>query len=160
MALIHNPQVIFLDEPTLGLDPQARRAVWNYISRLKGDKTILMTTHYMEEADYLADRIGIIDNGKIAALGTSSELKTDIIETHTMVVYAWNLTQKVIMELRKRYEIVEINNGTMTISDKRLDFKDIINRLHAVGTVVRSAYIKEPTLEDVFLKITGRELRT
>jgi ABC-2 type transport system ATP-binding protein len=160
MALIHNPQVIFLDEPTLGLDPQARRAVWNYISRLKGDKTILMTTHYMEEADYLADRIGIIDNGKIAALGTSSELKTDIIETHTMVVYAWNLTQKVIMELRKRYETVEINNGTMTISDKRLDFKDIINRLHAVGTVVRSAYIKEPTLEDVFLKITGRELRT
>ncbi|UCE97322.1 MAG: ATP-binding cassette domain-containing protein [Dehalococcoidia bacterium] len=159
MALIHNPQIIFLDEPTLGLDPQARRAVWDYIARLKGNKTILLTTHYMEEADYLADRIGIIDEGRIAALGTSSELKTDIIEKHTMVVYAWNLTQKVIMELRNRYEEVEISNGTMTISDKKLDFKDIINRLHTAGTVVRSAHIKEPTLEDVFLKITGKELR-
>ena len=160
MALIHNPQIIFLDEPTLGLDPQARRAVWDYISRLKGDKTILLTTHYMEEADILADRIGIIDEGKIAALGTSLELKADTIETHTMVVYAWNLTQKVIMELRNRYEKIEISNGTMTLSDKKLDFKDIIDRLHAAGTVVRSAYIKEPTLEDAFLKITGKELRT
>ena len=159
MALIHNPQIIFLDEPTLGLDPQARRAVWDYIARLKGNKTILLTTHYMEEADYLADRIGIIDEGRIAALGTSSDLKTDIIEKHTMVVYAWNLTQKVIMELRNRYEEVEISNGRMTVSDKKLDFKDIINQLHTSGTVVRSAQIKEPTLEDVFLKITGKELR-
>lgn len=160
MALIHDPQVIFLDEPTLGLDPQARRAVWDYILRLKGDKTILLTTHYMDEADFLADRIGIIDEGKIAALGTTSDLKTDLIKTHTMVVYAWNLTQKVIIELRNRYENVGINNGTMTISDKKLDFRDIIDRLHAAGTIIRSAYIKEPTLEDVFLKITGKELRT
>jgi ABC-2 type transport system ATP-binding protein len=160
MALIHNPQIIFLDEPTLGLDPQARRAVWDYIAHLKGDKTILLTTHYMEEADFLADRIGIIDEGKISALGTSLELKTATIETHTMVVYAWNLTQKVIMELRSHYDKVEISNGTITISDKKLDFKNIIDRLHAAGTVVRSAYIKEPTLEDVYLKITGKELRT
>jgi ABC-2 type transport system ATP-binding protein len=160
MALIHNPQVLFLDEPTLGLDPQARRAVWEYIARLKGDKTILLTTHYMEEADFLADRIGIIDEGKISALGTSLELKTATIETHTMVVYAWNLTQKVIMELRSHYDKVEISNGTVTISDKKLDFKNIIDRLHAAGTVVRSAYIKEPTLEDIYLRITGKELRT
>jgi ABC-2 type transport system ATP-binding protein len=159
MALIHNPQIIFLDEPTLGLDPQARRAVWDYITRLKGNKTILLTTHYMEEADFLADRIGIIDDGKIVALGTSYELKTDAIDTHTMVVYAWNLTQKVILELRSRYEEVNISNGTMTISDKKLDFRDIIDRLHSAGCIVRSAYIKEPTLEDVFLKITGKELR-
>jgi ABC-2 type transport system ATP-binding protein len=159
MALIHNPQILFLDEPTLGLDPQARRAVWEYIAQLKGEKTILLTTHYMEEADFLADRIGIIDEGKIAALGTSFELKTDTIDTHTMVIYAWNLTQKVIMELRSQYDKVEISNGTMTISDKKLDFKNIIDRLHAAGTVIRSAYIKEPTLEDIYLKITGKELR-
>ena len=159
MALIHNPQIIFLDEPTLGLDPQARRAVWEYIARLKGDKTILLTTHYMEEADFLADRIGIIDEGKIAALGTSLELKTAAIDTHTMVVYAWNLTQKVIMELRNQYDKVEISNGTITISGKKLDFKKVVNRLHAAGTAIRSAYIKEPTLEDVYLKITGKELR-
>jgi ABC-2 type transport system ATP-binding protein len=159
MALIQNPQIIFLDEPTLGLDPQARRAVWEYILRLKGDKTILLTTHYMEEADFLADRIGIIDQGKIAALGTSLELKIDTVDTHTMVVYAWNLTQKVIIELRSQYDKVEISNGTVTISDKKLDFKRVVDRLHAAGTVIRSAYIKEPTLEDVYIKITGKELR-
>jgi len=159
MALINNPQIIFLDEPTLGLDPQARRAVWEYIARLKGEKTILLTTHYMEEADFLADRIGIIDNGKIVALGTSIDLKTDAMDTHTMVIHAWNLTQKAIMEIRSQYAQVEISNGTMTITDKKLDFKQIVDQLHSEGTVVRSAYIKEPTLEDVFLKITGKELR-
>ena len=97
MALIHNPQIIFLDEPTLGLDPQARHAVWEYIARLKGEKTILLTTHYMEEADFLADQIGIIDEGKIVALGSSNDLKMGMIDTHTVIIHAWNLTQKAIM---------------------------------------------------------------
>jgi len=159
MALIHNPQIIFLDEPTLGLDPQARRAVWSYIGRLKGEKTILLTSHYMEEADFLADRIGIIDEGKIVALGTGIDLKTDMIDTHTMVIHAWNLTQKLIMEMRNKYARVEISNGTMTISDKKIDFRKIVDQLHDANVTIRSAYIKEPTLEDVFLNITGKELR-
>jgi len=159
LALIHNPQILFLDEPTLGLDPQARRAVWQYIARLKGDKTILLTTHYMDEADFLADRIGIMDEGKIAALGTSVELKTEMLATHTMIVQAWNLTQKVVSEMRSRYAQVEVDKGSMTISDQRLDFKEIVDQLHAFGAIVRSAHIKEPTLEDVFLKITGKGLR-
>ncbi len=159
MALIHSPGVLFLDEPTLGLDPQARRAIWEYIVQLKGEKTILLTTHYMDEADFLADRIGIMDEGKIAALGTSTELKTSMLEKHTMIIYAWNLTQKVIDEMRSRYAEVEVTNGTMIITDKQLDFKEIVDRLHSSGAVVRSAYIKEPTLDDVFLRITGKELR-
>ena len=159
MALIHNPPIIILDEPTLGLDPQARRAVWEYIARLKGEKTILLTTHYMEEADFLADRIAIIDNGKIVALGTNLELKTAMLDTHTIIIHGWNLTQKLIIEMREKYAEVKLSNGTMTISDKKLDFREIVDRLHAGGAVVRSAYVKEPTLEDVFLKITGKELR-
>jgi len=159
MALVHNPAVLFLDEPTLGLDPQARRAVWTYITRLKGLKTILLTTHYMDEADFLADRVGIMDRGKIVALGSSRELKTSLLEKHTMVIYAWNLTQRVISEMRGRYARVEVSDGTMTVTDKKLDFKEIIDLLHASGAVVRSAYIKEPTLDDVFLHITGKELR-
>lgn len=159
MALVHNPAVLFLDEPTLGLDPQARRAVWTYITRLKGLKTILLTTHYMDEADFLADRVGIMDRGKIVALGGSRELKTSLLEKHTMVIYAWNLTQRVISEMRGRYAQVEVSDGTMTVTDKKLDFKEIIDLLHASGAVVRSAYIKEPTLDDVFLHITGKELR-
>ncbi len=159
MALINDPQLIILDEPTLGLDPQSRRVVWKYIARLKKNKTILLTTHYLEEADFLADRIGIIDEGKIVALGTSLELKTGMIDTHTIIIKAWNLTQKTIMEMKNRYEDVQITDGTMTISDKRVDFKEIVDYLHDAGTTIRSAYIKEPTLDDVFIKITGKELR-
>ena len=159
MALIHNPEIIFLDEPTLGLDPQARRAIWEYIVQLKGEKTILLTSHYMDEADFLADRIGIMDEGKIVALGTSTELKTSMLEKHTMIIYAWNLTQKVIGEMRSRYAEVVVTDGTITVTDKQLDFKEIVDRLHSSGAVVRSAYIKEPTLDDVFLHITGKELR-
>jgi len=159
MALIHNPKVLFLDEPTLGLDPQARRAIWEYIIQLKGEKTILLTTHYMDEADFLADRISIIDEGKIVALGTSTELKIGMSEKHTMIIDAKNLTQKIINEMRSRYEEVEVTDGTMTISDKQLDFKEIVDLLHTSGAIVRSAYIKEPTLDDVFLRITGKELR-
>ena len=159
MALIHNPEVLFLDEPTLGLDPQARRAIWEYIAQLKGGKTILLTTHYMDEADFLADRIGIMDKGKIVALGTSTELKISILGKHTMIIYAWNLTQKVISEMRSKYDEVEVTNGTMSISDKKLDFKEIVDLLQSSGATVRSAYIKELTLDDVFLHVTGKELR-
>ena len=159
MALVHNPEILFLDEPTLGLDPQARRVMWEYIARLKEDKTILLTTHYMDEADFLADRISIIDEGKIVALGTSAELKTSMLEKHTMIISVQNLTQQVINEMRARYAEVEITNGTMTISAQKLDFKEIVDLLHTSGATVRSAYIKEPTLEDVFLHITGKELR-
>jgi ABC-2 type transport system ATP-binding protein len=159
MALIHNPQVIFLDEPTLGLDPQARRAIWDYITQLKGEKTILLTTHYMDEADSLSDRIGIMDEGKIAALGTSHELKMSVLEERTMIIYAWNLTQKVINEMQSKYAKVQVNDGTMLITDKQLDFKTVVDQLHSLGAMVRSAYMKEPTLDDVFLQITGKELR-
>jgi ABC-2 type transport system ATP-binding protein len=159
MALINDPPIIILDEPTLGLDPQSRRVVWKYIARLKKEKTILLTTHYLEEADFLADRIGIIDEGKMAALGTSKDLKTDMIDTHTIVIKAWNLTQKTIMEMKAKYEDVQISDGSMTITDKRVDFRDIVDYLHAAGTIIRSAYIKEPSLDDVFIKITGKELR-
>jgi ABC-2 type transport system ATP-binding protein len=159
MALIHNPEVVFLDEPTLGLDPQARRAIWDYIVRFKGEKTILLTTHYLDEADFLSDQIGIMDDGKIVALGTASELKTSILGTHTMIIYAWNLTQKVISEMRSKYAEVNVSDGTMMITDKQLDFREVVDQLHSSGAVVRSAYVKEPTLDDVFLKITGKELR-
>jgi len=159
MALIHNPEILFLDEPTLGLDPQARRAIWEYIVQLKGEKTILLTTHYMDEADFLADRIGIMDKGKLVALGTSTELKTSMLEKHTMIIYAWNLTQKVINEMRSKYAEVTVTNGTMMITDRQLDFKEIVDRLHSSGAIVRSAYMKEPTLDDVFLHVTGKELR-
>jgi len=159
-ALAVEPKVLFLDEPTAGVDPISRRAFWDLLYELaEGGTTIFVTTHYMDEADFLADRIGIMDKGKIVALGTSTELKISMLEKHTMVIYAWNLTQRVIGEMRSKYDEVEVTNGTMIITDKRLDFKEIVDLLHSSGAIVRSAYIKEPTLDDVFLQITGKELR-
>lgn len=159
MALVHDPPVVFLDEPTLGLDPQARRAIWEYINKLKREKTILLTTHYMDEADFLADRIGIMDEGKIVALGTSTELKTGTLEKQTMIIQAQDLKPRAVEQMQGRYAEVEVTGDTVVISDKQLGFKEIIDLLHTAGVTVRSAYMKEPTLDDVFLQITGKELR-
>lgn len=159
MALIHDPEILFLDEPTLGLDPQARRAVWEYIAQLKGQKTIMLNTNYMDEADFLADRIGIIDGGKIVALGSSTEIKTSILERQTMVVNAQNITQRLIGEMQNRYEEVVVTGNTIVITDKRVEFKQVIDLLYSSSAVIRAAGFKEPTLEEVFLHMTGRELR-
>lgn len=97
MALVHDPPLLFLDEPTLGLDPQARHALWEHILELKGKKTILLTTHYMEEADFLSDRVGIIDQGRIVALGSTSELKSQH-QTSTLEEVFLKLTGKELRE--------------------------------------------------------------
>jgi len=159
MALVSDPQVLFLDEPTLGLDPQARRNIWEYIAGLKGKKTILLTTHYMEEADFLSDRIGIIDEGKVVALGTSQELKTSLIGMRSMVVSTDNLTGEVIADLHNKYSRVAKTKGELKISHKDLDFKEIVDYLHSRGVTVYSAALEQPTLEDVFIQITGKKLR-
>ena len=159
MALISDPQVLFLDEPTLGLDPQARRAIWDYIAGLKGKKTILLTTHYMEEADSLSDRIGIIDEGRVVALGTSEELKTNTFGMRNMVVSTEHLTAEVIADLHNRYSRVAVTKGQLKISHKDLDFKEIVDYLHSRGVVLHSAALEQPTLEDVFIQITGKEFR-
>jgi ABC-2 type transport system ATP-binding protein len=159
MALVSDPQVLFLDEPTLGLDPQARRTIWEYIAGLKGKKTILLTTHYMEEADFLSERIGIIDEGRIVALGTSQELKTNFLELRSMIVSTENLTAEVIADLHGKYSRVAVSKGDLKISHKDLDFKGIVDYLHSRGVTVNSAALEQPTLEDVFIQITGKKLR-
>lgn len=159
MALVSDPQVLFLDEPTLGLDPQARRTIWEYIAELKGKKTILLTTHYMEEADFLSDRIGIIDEGKVVALGTSQELKTNIIEMRSMVVSTDDLTAEVLEDLRAKYSKLEMSRERLKIYSRDLDFKGIVDYLHSRGVTVYSAALTQPTLEDVFIQTTGKELR-
>ncbi len=159
MALVPDPQVLFLDEPTLGLDPQARRTIWQYIAGLKGKKTILPTTHYMEEADSLSDRIGIVDVGKVVALGTSQELKTNVFKMRNMVVSTGNLSAELITDLHSKYSRVAMTKGQLKISHKDLDFKEIVDYLHSRGVTVYSAALEQPTLEDVFIEITGKKLR-
>jgi ABC-2 type transport system ATP-binding protein len=159
MALVSDPEVLFLDEPTLGLDPQSRRSIWEHIAELKGKKTILLTTHYLEEADALADRIAIIDEGKIVALGTPQELKDNISDMQVMVVKAKNLPPDVIEGLKEIYSEVKATEDGIEIRAKELSFYDIVDYLRPKGVAIQSTSLKQPTLDDVFLHLTGKELR-
>jgi ABC-2 type transport system ATP-binding protein len=159
MALIHAPEILFLDEPTLGLDPQSRRAIWEYIAELKEKKTILLTTHYLEEADVLSDKVAIINEGKIVVLGTPEELKNSISDKQMMVISAGNLTGEILDELRNRYPEVEQRDKELIISARELNFKEINDYLYSRGVTIYSAALKQPTLDDVFIQITGKELR-
>jgi ABC-2 type transport system ATP-binding protein len=100
-----------------------------------------------------------MDEGKIVTQGTSTELKTNMLGKHTMIVYAWNLTQKVISEMQAKYDEVAVTDGTMEITHSELDFKEVVDRLHSAGATIRSAYVREPSLDDVFLSFTGKEIR-
>ena len=159
MAMVHDPSILFLDEPTLGLDPQARRATWEHIAQLKGRKTILLTTHYMEEADFLSDRVAIIDEGRIVAVGTPSQLKANLITTPTIIVSAENITPEIMQGLKARYSQAEEADGKLRISDENLDFRELTDYLHSNGATIHSAALEEPSLEDVFIQLTGKELR-
>ena len=162
-GFIHNPKVLFLDEPTIGLDPQTRRKIWNYISHLnKKEKiTIILTTHYMEEADALCDRIAIIDHGRIIKLDTSERLKDslggDIIRIGTK-------KQKELMPLIKKTKFVNSAreyDGSIEITTKNGSeaIPKIINIAKNAGIDVDYTTLKRPTLEDVFISLTGKEIR-
>ena len=154
-GLLHKPKVMFLDEPTLGLDPASRESMWKYVQRLvKEEKvTIILTTHYMEEADILCDRIGIIDKGKIVALDTPAGLKAglggDIIRIKTKdgidKVKKFDFVQK-----------VEQSNGFLVLSVK--DAKRALPVL-LQNVEAESAEFASPTLNDVFIQITGRNIK-
>jgi len=157
-GLIHYPKVLFLDEPTLGLDPQTRTHLWDYILKLKHEHnmTIFMTTHYMNEAEY-CDRIAIIDHGKIVALDTPTNLKKqvggDIIRIKS------SQKAKLKKELGERYkkEIKE-ENGILQVEIP--DGEKFLPRfLNEIVTKIDSIELRKPTLDDVFLSLTGRALR-
>jgi ABC-2 type transport system ATP-binding protein len=111
----------------------------------------------MEEADFLADRIGIIDCGKIAALGTASDLKKRVQEKQTIMINALNLTINNLNEIKSRFKDIKVQGACISISGTMLDFKQVTDFVHSTGATIRSAYYKEPSLEDAYLKITGKE---
>jgi ABC-2 type transport system ATP-binding protein len=157
-GLIHYPAVLFLDEPTIGLDPQTRVNIWDYILKLKKEKemTIFMTTHYMNEAEY-CDRIGIIDNGKIVALDTPQNLKKglggDIVYMETGEKE--NLKKELATLYKK--EAKEEGNG---LQIEVIDGEKFLPRLfNDLKTKINSIELRKPTLDDVFLHLTGRKIR-
>ncbi len=159
MALVSDPRVLFLDEPTIGLDPQARRGMWEYIAGLKNHATIVLTTHYLEEADALADRIAVIDGGKLVAVGTSAALKDSIGGPRVTVVEAPNVTDEALAALTERYHSVTPIDGGVEIEADDVSVYDIGDRLRPLGVEIRSTYTKQVSLDDVFIELTGKELR-
>ncbi|MFW2383741.1 MAG: ATP-binding cassette domain-containing protein [Acidimicrobiales bacterium] len=159
MALVSDPQVLFLDEPTLGLDPQARRRMWEYIAELKGETTIVLTTHYLEEADALADRIGVIDSGRLVALGTPDDLKASISGAPVMVVQASGVTEAALDALRLVYPTARATADGLEIEADNVSVYEVGDCLHRFDIDIRSTVVKEPSLDDVFIELTGKELR-
>jgi len=162
-GLIHYPKVLFLDEPTIGLNPQTREHIWTYIQELKKtqDITMVLTTHYMEEADRLADRIGIIDYGKIVALDTPSRLK-ETLEGDIMTIKAKE-TEKLAAALAHKMNILKTNitEGTLeiTVRGGRSLLPRVVETATENNVFVESISLREPNLEDVFLHYTGRAIR-
>ncbi len=163
-GLIHKPKVLFLDEPTLGLDAQTRRHIWNYIKKLNKESniTIILTTHYMEEADYLCDRVAIIDYGKIIAMDTPKNLK-DRLGGDVITFEIGERTDEfmdVIGKLRF-VKSVKKHDGKLTVTVERGEKRipELISMAQKKGVNVKSVSLHKPSLEDVFLYFTGRTIR-
>ena len=157
-GLIHYPAVLFLDEPTLGLDPQTRAHLWEYILKLKKERamTIFMTTHYMNEAEN-CDRIAIIDYGKIVALNTPANLKKQV--GGDIIRMSSAQKQKLKKELEERYK-KEIKEEDGTLQLEVADGEKFLPRLfNELDTKIDSIELRKPTLDDVFLSLTGRKIR-
>ena len=161
-GLLHHPSVLFLDEPTLGLDPQTRNHLWTYIATLAEEKgiTIILTTHYMEEADRLCNRIAIIDHGKIIAIDTPENLKNglggDIVTIRT------SNPAGAVEALKEPWIVrVETHNDEVIVSLKNADqfISSIVTLLTSRQIPISSISIHKPTLEDVFLSFTGTTIR-
>ncbi len=157
-GLINEPDVILLDEPTTGLDPQARHLIWDRLYRLKRrGATLLLTTHYMDEAEQLCDRLVIMDAGKIVAEGSPRQL----IERYST---------REVLELRLRDEVRGSLSGRISALAQRVqelpdrvqlytpNAEQLLEQVRAAGIPVESALVRRATLEDVFLRLTGHQL--
>jgi ABC-2 type transport system ATP-binding protein len=161
LALVHRPRILFLDEPTTGLDVQSRSALWEEVARLARNDgvTVFLTTQYLEEADVLANRVGIIDKGTIVAEGTPAELKATIGRPSVEAVpHERHHEQQVLDVLRRFGEPIASARGVAVRLQDRLGLTDVVRGLDSAGVEVEELMLHAPTLDDVFLAKTGRLL--
>lgn len=159
-ALIHHPKVLFLDEPTTGLDPQSRRAVWDYIRSLAGDMTIFLTTHYLEEAEQLCERVAIMDHGKLIALGSTEELKNRLSHGATYEIEIATDAERYAAALKDMIciENLDLSGRTLTVNLERWEcLAEVVEALK--GAELKRISLKEKSLEEVFISLTGSQVR-
>ena len=170
-TLVHNPKLLFLDEPTTGLDPQSRNAIWTYLNKLNKEEkiTIFLTTQYMEEADRLCRKLSIIDNGKIVISGSPEELKRQIGADSIKLSYDGDTSteetnakaKKMLSEIRGVTNIIDSDEGlTVYAKNAGLIIPDIVHAFDKNKMKLNSVSFSSPTLDDIFLKHTGRRIRT
>ena len=161
VSLIATPPIIFLDEPTTGLDPRSRLAMWDIIKKLMANgTTILLTTQYLEEADQLADQIVVIDGGKVIANGTSTELKSKVGKDRLELTFKELKTlTNAIKTLGTRVTSSDEKAVTLSlpINDVNSDVKDVLDSLAKAKVAITSMEVHKPTLDDVFLSLTGKQ---
>lgn len=159
VSLVNDPELVFLDEPTTGLDPKARRDVWKVVEQLKRKgKTVFLTTHYMDEAEFLADTVSIIDHGKIIASGTPGQL----IDSHggrkTLVIRgAGEEGMKLLPESVHKPELHSAGDIHIPIGNGN-DTSNILISLGQTGLAKNEIEVRRPTLDNVFLNLTGRRV--
>jgi ABC-2 type transport system ATP-binding protein len=162
MALVHEPEVLFLDEPTTGLDPEARADMWQEIRRLSGERgiTVLLTTHYLEEADQLASRLAIVDRGKVVGDGTPDELKRELRGDAIQVELAAESNGAVHAALERLDGVREVTVAGRALRARAEDggraVPVVLQALEAHGIAVASVRVARPSLDDVYLRFTGR----
>ncbi len=165
-GLVHNPRIFFLDEPTTGLDPVSRIAVWEMLNNLKKTRnlTMLLTTHYMEEADRLCDRIAIVDHGTLVALGTPVELKQSVPGSNVVEVQFSREDEDWKTRLKQLPDVTEVESQSAGVyrvltSNGSQTTAQLVEMTNAMGEQLRSLSVQNTTLDDVFVHYTGRQLR-
>ncbi len=166
VGLLHKPRLLFMDEPTVGIDPQSRRAILDSVKDLnKQGMTVLYTTHYMEEAQELSDRVGIIDHGKLIAIGTQAELTRQVGEMDTLRLHVSETDPvdtlvKALLSIPGIQKADQIDHTIDVITANAEEvLAPVIIKANEIGVKIRSVDIQEPDLESVFLHLTGRALR-
>jgi ABC-2 type transport system ATP-binding protein len=169
VGLLHKPRLLFMDEPTVGIDPQSRRAILDSVKDLnKQGMTVLYTTHYMEEAAELSDRVGIIDHGELIAMGTQAELNHQVGENDTLILHLGEgenpaSVQKLALAVRGIPTVIKAeitDHNLFVIAPEAEDIlAPVVTKSNEIGVKIRSVDMQEPNLEAVFLHLTGRALR-
>jgi ABC-2 type transport system ATP-binding protein len=158
VALVASPPVVFLDEPTTGLDPRSRQDLWGVIEELVADgTTLLLTTQYLEEADRLADRIAVVDGGHVIAEGTAAELKSRLGSTVVVIGTASVAASKRAVTALKALGEVTVTGLDVTVGiPSPTALAEVVRLLDGAKVTIASLVVREPSLDDVFLDLTGK----
>ncbi|MFN2109451.1 MAG: ABC transporter ATP-binding protein [Anaerolineae bacterium] len=161
LALINNPKVVFFDELTTGLDPQARRSMWDLVRRIRDQGcTVFLTTHFMEEAERLCDRVLIIDRGQIVALDTPEALIRSLgAENRLVFTLPENQTAPSLLDLPQVQRVEQSGERMIVYGHGERFAGSVIDALEDAGVQFLDLRTEQPNLEDVFLTLTGREMR-